>query len=455
MSGAVPPPAAHPLGRAAGVPRPVCPGCGRCRRGDPAPAPHRSPLRAGVAGCGRGGRASPGGGGLPCCERRSGSGAAPFPTARPPGGLSGSATHVLWARVCGCGGPALAPWLTCPVGGCAPRGWRERLGSGAPPSLLPALWADCRGLLATCCGRGCGCVRCVWCLCGACRGAWCCLSPVPLVPSLRCLVAVLCSPCACRAPFPARVPCSAAWFPLFLPWLRRPLPFPLLSVGSPSSLACPFSLPPPWCMSRSFSLPARLSLLLGPVRQRKDGGMWAFGGLVRSPCNILYPGWHHVRCGCVLRCTAYNIPVFALVSTCVRTLFTLRAVPWCSCPWRWWLRCACGGRPVWCDPTPSPALMAYREREEGGFLGAFSCPSLVLPFSWRLRRRVRAPSPYLACVCLRVWASIPFIPSSLLWAAPGYSLVPLMFRCTALAASCSSFVPWRCPLFGVGGFSSC
>ena len=61
VSGAVPPPAARPLERAAGVPRPVCPGCGRCGRGDPAPAPQRAPLRAGVARYGGGGRASPGG----------------------------------------------------------------------------------------------------------------------------------------------------------------------------------------------------------------------------------------------------------------------------------------------------------------------------------------------------------------------------------------------------------
>ena len=61
VSGAIPPPAARPLERAAGVPRPVCPGCGRCGRGDPAPAPERAPLRAGVARCGGGGRASPGG----------------------------------------------------------------------------------------------------------------------------------------------------------------------------------------------------------------------------------------------------------------------------------------------------------------------------------------------------------------------------------------------------------
>ena len=61
MSGAVPPPAARPLERAARVPRPVCPGCGRCGRGDSAPAPQRAALRAGVARCGDGGRTSPGG----------------------------------------------------------------------------------------------------------------------------------------------------------------------------------------------------------------------------------------------------------------------------------------------------------------------------------------------------------------------------------------------------------
>ena len=61
VSGAVPPPAARPLERAARVPRPVCPGCGRCGPGDPASAPQRAPLRAGVARCGGGGRASPGG----------------------------------------------------------------------------------------------------------------------------------------------------------------------------------------------------------------------------------------------------------------------------------------------------------------------------------------------------------------------------------------------------------
>ena len=61
VSGAVPPPAARPLEWAARAPRPVCSGCGWCGRGDPALALQRAPLRAGVARCGGGGRASPGG----------------------------------------------------------------------------------------------------------------------------------------------------------------------------------------------------------------------------------------------------------------------------------------------------------------------------------------------------------------------------------------------------------
>ena len=50
-------------------------------------------------------------------------GALPPPAACPLGGLSGFATHVLWARVCGRGGPALSLWLVCPAGGCMPRRW--------------------------------------------------------------------------------------------------------------------------------------------------------------------------------------------------------------------------------------------------------------------------------------------------------------------------------------------
>ena len=134
VSGAVPPPAACSLGRAAGVPRPVCPGCSRCGCGDPAPAPQRAPLRAGVARCGGGGRASPGGGAFHRCEGRLRSGAPPPPTARPLGGLLGSATHVLWARACGCGGPTLSPWPARPVGAaCCVGGGGPSPGGGGLP----------------------------------------------------------------------------------------------------------------------------------------------------------------------------------------------------------------------------------------------------------------------------------------------------------------------------------
>ena len=92
----------------------------------------RAPLRvlprslapSGVLGGGRSGPGSPllglglwgwrqcvpGGGPIYRCVGRLGSCAPPPPTARPLDGLSGSAIHVLWARACGCGGPALSLW---------------------------------------------------------------------------------------------------------------------------------------------------------------------------------------------------------------------------------------------------------------------------------------------------------------------------------------------------------
>ena len=97
----------------------------------------------------------PGGGAFPRCEGRLRSGTLPPPTARPLSGLSGSATHVLWARVCGCGGPVLSPWLACHVGsacrgggggrspgGVACHGCEGRLVSGAvpPPAARPLGW---------------------------------------------------------------------------------------------------------------------------------------------------------------------------------------------------------------------------------------------------------------------------------------------------------------------------
>ena len=91
----------------------------------------------------------PGGGAFYCCEGRLGSGAPPPPTARPLGGLSGSAIHVLWVRACGCGGPSLSPRPARPVG-AARRGagpWRScaggRAGGGGGVRRTPRL-----------CGRG-------------------------------------------------------------------------------------------------------------------------------------------------------------------------------------------------------------------------------------------------------------------------------------------------------------
>ena len=80
------------------------------------------------------------------------SGAVPPPNARPLGGLLGSATHVLWAQVCGCGaqhcplglhalGGLRAAGLVggCPRGGCPAtvvRGaWRQALSLPRPPVL--------------------------------------------------------------------------------------------------------------------------------------------------------------------------------------------------------------------------------------------------------------------------------------------------------------------------------
>ena len=72
----------------------------------------------------------PGGAALRRCENRLSSGALPPPAARPLGGLLRSATHVLWARVCGRRGPALSIWLACPARGCVLQGWWEAIPGG-------------------------------------------------------------------------------------------------------------------------------------------------------------------------------------------------------------------------------------------------------------------------------------------------------------------------------------
>ena len=97
-------------------------------------------------------------------EGRLGPGAVPSPTARPLSGLLGSATHVPWARLCGCGGPTLSPWPACPLGaacrggggGPSPGGvachrCEGRLVSGdAPPPRPPVIWSGQPGLRDPC-----------------------------------------------------------------------------------------------------------------------------------------------------------------------------------------------------------------------------------------------------------------------------------------------------------------
>ena len=143
VSGNFPPPTARPLGRAAGVPGPVCSGCGRCGRGDPAPAPQLAPLWAGDARRGGGGIASPGGGSVCRCEGSLGSGAPPPPAARPLDGLPGPTTHWLWVRGgCGRRDPSPTPqrallragFARCRGGTRAPGGGASCLGVGRPGS---------------------------------------------------------------------------------------------------------------------------------------------------------------------------------------------------------------------------------------------------------------------------------------------------------------------------------
>ena len=133
VSGAVPPLAACPLGRAAGVPRPVCPGCGWCGRGDPALAPQRAPLQSNVARCGCGGRASPGG--VPSAVVRGEVRRSPVSGCPP----SGRAVGVRFPCAVGAAvrvwGPSTVPLACMPCGGCVPRGWWRAVpvGGGLPP----------------------------------------------------------------------------------------------------------------------------------------------------------------------------------------------------------------------------------------------------------------------------------------------------------------------------------
>ena len=95
----------------------------------------------------------PGGGVFNHCEGRLGSGAVPPPTARPLGGLLGSATHVLWARVWVCAVCVVSvrclSWCAVPLFSCPPRA----LLSGASV-WCGACRVPCAGACGSCPGTG-------------------------------------------------------------------------------------------------------------------------------------------------------------------------------------------------------------------------------------------------------------------------------------------------------------
>ena len=126
-----------------------------CGSGGPALSPWLACLMG--AAC-RGGGGGPSPGGVAChrCEGRLASGAVPPPTAGPHGELSGSTTHVLWARVCGYGGPALSAWLACLVGAA----WR---GGGGGPSPGGVSRQRCEGRLVSGAVPRPVCPGCGWC----------------------------------------------------------------------------------------------------------------------------------------------------------------------------------------------------------------------------------------------------------------------------------------------------
>ena len=88
----------------------------------------------------------PGGRAFYHCEGRLRSGAVPPPTARPLGGLLGSATHVLWARVCGRRGPTLSPWPAYPVGAACGEAGGGAVPGGVACTIVRGVWCQALSL---------------------------------------------------------------------------------------------------------------------------------------------------------------------------------------------------------------------------------------------------------------------------------------------------------------------
>ena len=173
-----------PLRGASGVrrcPSPSCPPSGAGSRGSAtrvsqvrsvrAWGPSTGPTAGALAGRRRspwGWRKGPLGGAFHCCEGRLMSGAPPSPDCMPSERAVG-VRHplLLWARVCGCGGPAQSPRLACLVGAALRGRWLGPSPGTRPATVArggwcqalslprsPALWAGRRGPPPTCCGRG-------------------------------------------------------------------------------------------------------------------------------------------------------------------------------------------------------------------------------------------------------------------------------------------------------------
>ena len=399
MSGAVPPPTARPLERAARVPRPVCPGCGRCGRVDPAPAPQRAPLRAGVARCGGGGRASPGG--VPSTVVR-GAWCQALSLPRPPVLWSGqpgfrhpcvpgAVDAGVWTqhrphsvRLCG------TALLAVGVAGGRPRG-------GVPSTVM--------------------------------RGAWCQALSLPRPPVLwsgqpgfRCACVFVCVLCLAGSGGPASRARSGAPHLFLWPLCLSALLGPLRAGVAPLSLA---SLAVPRCLgavlwsffsaSRCLALRAlapRLCLLLG--RWLLFGGFsplllpfcvslfsslllgalvfffffffFFFSSPVRPRCLRLFlvsgPGCPGPR-----RCAFFALLAFRLSA--------LRALVPLSCfPPGWWLL------PVGCCPPPPPPFLSRGFRRRRVLCAVLCCASLGAVLRRAAARCVLRCCAVLCCVVL-------------------------------------------------------
>ena len=415
MSGAVPPPAARPLERAAWAPQPVCPGCGRCGRVDPAPAPQRAPLRAGVARCGGGGRASPGGGAFLRCVGRLVSGAVPPPAARPleraarvprpvcPGcGRCGRVDPApapqrapLGAGVARCGGGGRAP-----LGGGAFHRCEGRLVSGAvPPPAARPLERAARVPV-------CVCVR-VRALLGrvgraGLPGAFWCASPFPLAALCFCFAW---PPPGWGCPPLSRCPCrsSLPWRCALVLFLGLPLPGSSCARASFVSPAWPLAalwwfLPPPppflclavvvapaWC--RGVVVVFFFLFVFFFFLPRAPPCLWL--SLVSGP-----------GCPGPRRCAFFALLAFPLSA--------LRALVPLSCfPPGWWLL------PVGCCPPPPSLSRGFRRCRS--VLCAVCCVVLCVPGCGAAPRCCALCSPVLCCsvLCCARWVPLLVAPCPL------------------------------------------